>query len=40
MNQFGAFFGEQNIYIQQYTNYEDAYKVALNIRGVNPKCYS
>ena len=40
MNQFGAFFGEQNFYIQQYTNYEDAYKVALNIREVNPKCYS
>lgn len=26
-------------YIQQYNTYEDAYKVALDMREGNPKCY-
>ena len=29
----------QVFYVQQYDTYEDAYRVALDMRAVNPKCY-
>jgi len=28
------------IYLQEYNTYEDAYRVALSMREVNPKCYN
>jgi hypothetical protein len=33
--------GDENIryFLQEYTNYEDAYAVALGIRETNPLCY-
>ena len=30
----------QNFYVQEYQTYEDAYRVALNMRETNPKCYN
>jgi len=30
----------QNFYVQEYKTYEDAYKVALDMREPNPKCYN
>ena len=30
----------QNFYLQEYQTYEDAYKVALDMREANPKCYN
>ena len=29
-----------NFYVQEYQTYEDAYKVALDMREGNPKCYN
>ena len=29
----------QNFYVQEYKTYEDAYKVALDMREPNPRCY-
>jgi hypothetical protein len=30
----------QNFFVQEYETYEDAYKVALDMREGNPKCYN
>lgn len=30
----------QNFFVQEYQTYEDAYKVALDMREPNPKCYN
>lgn len=30
----------QNFFVQEYQTYEDAYKVALNMREGNPRCYN
>ena len=30
----------QNFYVQEYQTYEDAYKVALNMRESNSRCYN
>jgi septum formation inhibitor-activating ATPase MinD len=29
----------QNFFVQEYQTYEDAYKVALDMRETNPRCY-
>jgi len=29
----------QNFFVQEYQTYEDAYKVALDMREGNPRCY-
>lgn len=34
------FNGEINFFLQEYTSYEDAYKVALDMRENNRLCYS
>lgn len=31
---------ESNFFVQEYQTYEDAYKVALDMREGNPKCYN
>lgn len=30
----------QNFFVQEYQSYEDAYKVALDMRETNPRCYN
>ena len=30
----------KNFFVQEYQTYEDAYKVALDMREGNPKCYN
>lgn len=30
----------QNFFVQEYQTYEDAYKVALDMREGNPRCYN
>ena len=30
---------EKNVFLQEYSNYEDAYKVALSMRETNKLCY-
>ena len=39
----GFFFllgSEQILHIHEYQSYEDAYKVALDMREISPKCYN
>lgn len=40
INHFKLWNSPQNFYLQQYQTYEDAYKVALDMRESNPKCYN
>jgi hypothetical protein len=37
---FFLFGSEQVLHIHEYESYEDAYKVALDMREASPKCYA
>lgn len=36
----GYLFNHIKVHIHEYETYEDAYKVAFDIRETNPKCYN
>jgi hypothetical protein len=40
LNSVYPFFEGEDIFIQEYSSYEEAYKIALNIKEVSPLCYS
>ena len=40
LNSVYPFYEEEEITIQEYATYEDAYKVALDMREPNAKCYN
>lgn len=31
---------DKDFFVQEYQTYEDAYRVALDMREINPKCYN
>ena len=40
LNSAYPFFESEDIFIQEYPSYEEAYKVALDMKEVSPLCYS
>ena len=40
LNSAYPFFEGEDIFIQEYPSYEEAYKVALDMKEVSPLCYS
>jgi hypothetical protein len=39
-NSVYPYYGKKTIHIHEYYSFEDAYSVALDMREINPKCYS